>query len=48
MGEKALEDLLYEEEIVKNVELQNRISDVNMAHLMAYGTPYIPRFVMPP
>lgn len=28
--------------------LENKLHDVSMAHLLAYGTPYIPTFVVTP
>jgi len=43
---KALEELLLEEELEKEIMLENRLHDVSMAHLMTYGTPYVPTFVL--
>jgi len=42
---KALEELLLEAELEKEIMLENKIHDVSMAHLLAYGTPYTPTFV---
>ena len=37
MEGKALEDLLVEEEITRQIELQQRIDDVSLAYMRAYG-----------
>lgn len=46
LSNKALEELLLEEELQKEILLENKLHDVSMAHLLAYGTPYVPTFVL--
>jgi hypothetical protein len=46
LSNKRLEDLLIEEEIAKQLELQKRIDDVSLAYMTAYGSPYIPHFII--
>lgn len=43
---KALEELLLEEELQKELLLENKLHDVSTAHLLAFGTPYVPSFVI--